>query len=313
MQPAGVDRGAGVEIINGKIEELKAATAREFWDLLSPEKPLFPHPCRLLFRGQKDARWGLEPRVFRAGNNPAALWSSLQDPHSLVSDEQVFAEWKFLEMFMDHCDSIGLKLPNDSCQFRDKYFTGSCPAGPAGSLINTSLWPPKELFELMALAQHHGLPTRLLDWTKRSHVAAYFAVSDALAANGNSEDSEEKRIVVWVLDIEKKGLFRELEVVRVPGSTSSNLAAQAGVFTLLRQQGTRGQPFQGTTSLDEYLSGQSGCPLKIVTLPVGHAPEVMDLCSKYHITAATLFPDYYGASRAAIDDLHRWSHPRAAR
>ena len=81
-----------------------------------------------------------------------------------------------------------------------------------------------------------------------------------------------------------------------------NLAAQAGLFTLLEQQGTRGAPFEGETSLDLYLAGQPlAPPLLKVTLPLTEASAALKLCSLYGVTGATLFPDYSGAARAAED------------
>jgi hypothetical protein len=74
------------------------------------------------------------------------------------------------------------------------------------------------------------------------------------------------------------------------------------MFTLLRQQGVRGQSFTGDTSLDKYFLNQRlPIPLMKVTLPWSEAKKALELCALYGITGATLFPDYYGAARGARD------------
>jgi hypothetical protein len=84
-------------------------------------------------------------------------------------------------------------------------------------------------WDWLALAQHHGLPTRLMDWTRNPLVAAYFAV----------EKEHDGDSVIWVYS-ERHFIntdswpdpFKRGEAGRfIPNHVTRRITAQMGVFT----------------------------------------------------------------------------------
>jgi hypothetical protein len=142
-------------------------------------------------------------------------------------------EASLIERFMDELERDGLEVPPE----RPKRRTG---------LIARGLIEPRDSLlvgdEVRALAQHHGIPTALLDWSTQSLKAAYFAAAEA--AKGPDDD----KMVVWALhrrSIESRTSHQDFAIVTPPSWTNRNLFAQAGTFTHA--------VWDGLETVDDYL------------------------------------------------------------
>ncbi len=285
------------------------ANADDLLNMIDSRGPCFHgtlRPSRWIFRGQENVDWQLLPSAFRA----------LPDGHT--NRDQISMEFDGLCKFFNSADRSGLPLPEDSQATRS--LLRQIRASLAVSLSTECHWPPNELLSILALAQHNGIPTRLLDWSWDARTAAYFAAVKVAgrirSSSAGHPPVSSERICVWAISLEHiepddprwgrtslgwedHGFF----LVTAPSAGNANLRAQRGVFLLHKSASAiKLAPKFTCRPIEDKLVG-SQIELLQFTLPTTESPRLMRLLARDGISGAALFPSYEGAAKAAQEEM----------
>lgn len=255
--------------------------AADFLAALSPASDHWGHdPSEWIFRGQANAEWPLRPKAARGAG--AFIDFGINGDTDDVFARKGMVE-QALEAFRKGLDRSGIPIPAEP------------PEIDRVSKMSSSVEPNLEVFPLMALAQHHGLPTLFLDWSRLAYVAAYFAAAGALdpVTTGLST-----HLAVWALRIvidDKRMSWSDLRLYQAPGATNPYLRAQHGLFTILDSE--------KVSSIEEHVAhtpqdSRWQFELRRLTLPVHEAGRLLRLLSFHGIDGASMFPGADGVVRA---------------
>ena len=197
------------------------------------------------FRGQFDATWPLEPTAFRSSSTLGYLRNSIPGRQTDIN-LQVPAEILSIREFAERADRVGLPVPGPFHEFRSATRWGETDP------LTINNWPKLEYQEILAMAQHHGVPTRLLDFSYDPHTAGFFATWKSFLRRKSGKTSRQnpnrmssKSFAIWVVDLrviqmawnQRTGPYRRrflprVREVRVPRASNEFLHVQHGFFLL---------------------------------------------------------------------------------
>jgi hypothetical protein len=168
---------------------------------------------------------------------------------------------------------------------------------------------PTDRWDWVFLAQHHHVPTRLLDWSEMPLVGLYFASLDHLDIEGDPKSARDGR--VWILrptslntkqgfsytgrDIPLFGVDKDLDdyhpydgtanvrppIAALAGRTFSRIAAQWGTFTVCNAP----SPLDHLPDCTDYLIS--------VDVPVAAKSSIREQLSRLGIDDRTIYLDLF--------------------
>lgn len=241
----------------------------------------------IVYRGHGEKNWDLKPTFYRDKTNAGWVKTHWNMDQSYES--------KILFRFQESCDLAGVQLPSDNDQLRKRQKNKSNQYFKSFGKDNLD-WFDDDFFELAVYAQHYGVATRLLDWSKNPFIASYFACSHALKMNYDPNS----KFCIWVLNSESitNELNQVLEVLDPPKGLNQHISHQQGVLTYTKNHIKIFNEFGSRPCLKDILKFyESGYRLLKITIGYEMVTELFNYCNIHNFNACHLFR---GASGAAI-------------
>ncbi|AQT95919.1 FRG domain-containing protein [Pseudomonas azotoformans] len=296
------------------IEERKFTKAKKLLEALAP----WSNNIKIedyIFRGHSDKNYLLAPTSIRK-ESIESIWESSKAYIDITGSPKdndfslAFVEYQLIRDFYRGADVRGLQVPA-SDRLR-KRLHQKVDIHTMSQWVNGAKWLPDDMLEVAALAQHYGIPTRLLDWTYDPFVAAFFA--------SKPSDRKPRDLCIWGLHATSIGTLDSgtptfpLKLITPHYAGNPNLSAQSGLFThwahavpgleTLATGQIKTLPSVDRRPLDvvlkEYLSTifKEGLPSMFIkwTLPASESLELARLLRDFGYGPGKLFPGYEGVA-----------------
>lgn len=297
---------------------------KEIKDLDELWKILHEHVSRgtYIYRGVSDSSLDLTPSIFRKTHS--SIIFEEYSKNFILDDEITFeahsiSMYKTLSTFASFSNFNGLpilmdplykKMINNSAnsykQLKEREFWESTDN-------NYCLYPSDKYLDLMAVCQHYGLPTELLDFTVNPYTALYFGIHNLLHEFYNKKDLSklyDGSIAMWFANYDV--IQHKMETVKdfplrsyvSVYANNPNLNSQKGIFLYWKHR-FKPNDFIEKVPIDMLFKKSPYYRDDIFSkliIPVKYIFDIYEVLARFNHVADSLFAGYTGVELRMSED-----------